>query len=73
MLQKKKAEGPTDPEQPAKKQKLPPAPAEANHTPIAMESHDPDTLKTEIEAQGNKIRELKAAAADKVYYVNKYS
>lgn len=75
-LQKKKADGPTDPQQPAKKQKLPPAPATMATTESAdatPKSHDQpdgksgaDKLKAGIEAQGNKVRELKGSGADKV-------
>ena len=70
MLQKKKAEGPTDPQQPAKKQKIPPAePIAAMTTPTgtpATHTNGPDVLKAEIEAQGSRVRELKSAGADKV-------
>jgi len=66
-LQKKKAEGPTVPEQPAKKQKLPPPGAEeVDHIPMATKACDVDALKAEVEVQGNRVRELKAAKADKV-------
>ena len=71
-MQKKKADGPTDPQQPAKKQKLP---TEPMATPtIATPTVDTPTgdtptgaaLKAEIEAQGSKVRELKTSGADKV-------
>ena len=68
-MQKKKAEGPTDPQQPAKKHKGPEAvatPPAATPTP-AMASAE--GLSKEIEAQGSKVRELKSASADKVRVV----
>ena len=63
--QKKKAEGPTDPQQPAKKR--PPTIPEAT-PPVAVgtTSGDPEALKQQIEAQGNKVRDLKSGGADKV-------
>ena len=63
--QKKKAEGPTDPQQPAKK--CPPTIPDAQPS-IASEttSGDPEVLKQQIEAQGNKVRDLKSGGADKV-------
>ena len=75
-LQKKKAEGPTEPQQPAKKQKLqapaamatpqPPDPAPKSHDQPDGASAEADRLKAEIEAQGSKVRELKASGAEKV-------
>ena len=65
IQQKKKAEGPTDPQQPAKKR--PPTIPEAT-PPVAVgtTSGDPEALKQQIEAQGNKVRDLKSGGADKV-------
>ena len=58
--QKKKAEGPAEPQQPAKRK--PPS------EPVAMETpaRDPEALRQEVEAQGNKVRELKSSGAEKV-------
>ena len=61
--QKKKAEGPTDPQQPAKK-RPPTIPDAAVATTTT--SGDPEVLKQQIDAQGNKVRELKSGGADKV-------
>ena len=66
IQQKKKAEGPTDPQQPAKKR--PPVIPEAT-PPVATgttSDGDPEVLKQQIEAQGNKVRDLKSSGADKV-------
>ena len=65
-LQKKKAEGPTDPQQAAKRR----PPAEAI-PPVAMEmemgkSQDPMVLKQRIDTQGTVVRELKSSGAEKV-------
>ena len=64
VFQKKKAEGPAEPQQPAKKMK---PPVEATPT-VAMEieSCDPEVLKQQIDAQGGKVRELKSSGAEKV-------
>ena len=67
-LQKSKADGPTDPQQPAKK-KPPPEDTESSSTPpvsMATPSSKPEDLLKEIAAQGDKVRVLKAAKADKV-------
>lgn len=66
-LQKNKADGPTDPQQPAKKK--PPADFESLFTqPVAMAAapSNPEDLLKEIAVQGDKIRSLKAAKAGKV-------
>ena len=62
--QKKKAEGPAEPQQPAKKMK---PTAEATPT-ISMETmpSDPEALKQRIDAQGTKVRDLKTSGAEKV-------
>lgn len=63
-VQKKKADGPTDPQQPAKKQKLPAA--EPMATPTGDTPTGADSLKVAIESQGSIVRELKTSGADKV-------
>ena len=63
VQQKKKAEGPTDPQQPAKKR--PPTIPETTAV-VATTSSDPEVLKQQIEAQGTKVRDLKSSGADKV-------
>lgn len=68
LLQKKKAEGPTEPQQPSKKHR--PEDSPAPPLAAAMESCDAEGLSKAIEAQGNKVRELKAAAAEKVSLVS---
>ncbi len=78
-VQKKKAEGPTDPQQPAKKIKaakeevvVPVSTPTSNLSapdPVVMAtggSTDADKLKAEIDAQGAKVREIKGTGADKV-------
>ena len=62
--QKKKAEGPTDPQQPAKKR--PPAIPEAGAVAPTTTSGDPEVLKQQIDTQGGKVRDLKSSGADKV-------
>ena len=72
MLQKKKADGPTDPQQAAKRK----PPAEEQTTPpevvpVTMATASPPTvsaesLKQQIDSQGQKIRELKTAGTVKV-------
>ena len=64
VFQKKKAEGPAEPQQPAKKMKPPieATPAVA----MEIESCDPEALKQQIDAQGDKVRELKSSGAEKV-------
>ena len=64
--QKKKANGPTDPQQPAKKR--PPTTTTDNGavTTATTSGTDPELLKQQIEAQGNKVRDLKSSGADKV-------
>ena len=64
--QKKKAEGPTDPQQPAKKR--PPTIPEATTATKATTSGDPEVLKQQIDAQGGKVRDLKSSGAEKVVY-----
>ena len=70
-LQQKKADGPTDPQQAAKRK----PPAEAQTTPpevvpIAMTTTpsavNADALKQQIDSQGLKVRELKASGGTKV-------
>lgn len=59
-LQKKKADGPAEPQQVAKRK--PPA------EPVAMGTlpQDPEALRQEVEAQGSRVRELKTSGAEKV-------
>ena len=61
LQRKKKAEGPTDPQQPAKKR--PPTIPETAATTTA----DVEALKQQIDAQGIKVRELKSSGAEKVW------
>ena len=79
-LQKNKADGPTEPEQPAKRK--PPvldldaaSDADGTHQPAADlgESCDAEKLKKEIDEQGGKVRALKAEKADKVSTASKSS
>ena len=62
--QKKKAEGPAELQQPAKKMK----PTAETMPTVSMETmpSDPEALKQQIDAQGTKVRDLKSCGAEKV-------
>ena len=57
-LQKKKADGPTQPEPPTKKLK--------SGDEMREEGGSEEEMKKKIEAQGEKVRGLKTSGADKV-------
>lgn len=71
-LQKKKADGPTLPEQPAKRPKSsdPVSVASPVVTDPTPGDNGAEELRRKVETQGEKIRRLKTSGADKVGYVH---
>ncbi len=75
VFSQKKADGPTEPQQAAKRKppsEIPDKPSEVD--PITLVPFpsvvDIDTLKKKIDTQGQKVRELKAAGGSKVFCSN---